>query len=523
MPLIERSSKTAHSAHAASLSRRQFLKTSVALSSAGFLVSGLSACTPQTNPNEIRVGITARPRMLDPRKATDALSSRVNRLLYRQLIDFDEQFKPKPDLADWQQLSPLHYRFTLQTDSVFHNGQRLTSADVVATYKSVLDPDFGSAHSGSLKGIASIEAVGQYQVDFILKEPDPLFVGRLVIGILPEPLIESEHKFQESPIGSGACQFVLMNEQKLVLKRPDGVELVFIPVKDATVRVLKLQKGELDIVQNDLSPELVHYCQNQPELIVNWSAGTNFGYVGFNFEDPLLSQLAVREAIAMGIDRQAIIDAMFDGHARLAGGLLVPEHWSGVPEINGFEYNPNKAKALLKQAKIPAGLLNSDGLLEFSYKTSNDPTRIRLATIYQSQLKKIGIHLNVQSYDWGTFYNDIKKGRFQMYSLAWVGVKSPDIYQYVFDSEAIPPNGANRGRYRDAKADELIQQALEQTNLDEQAKTYRALQIHLQETLAAIPLWYEDQYIVSRTGMSGYQLFNDGRFDGLLNVIKVAS
>ena len=503
-----------------SFSRRQLLKTSTGLTAGAFFMAGLSGCAPKFDPNLIRMGVTSRPRMLDPRKATDALSSRINRLIYRQLIDFDEQFKPKPDLASWQQLSPLHYRFKLQTDSVFHNGSSLTAEDVVATYQSVLDPDFGSAHSGSLKGIERIEATNQYQVDFILKDVDPLFVGRLVIGILPKALIASAHKFQETPMGSGPCEFVLMNEQKLILKREDGVELHFIPVKDATVRVLKLQKGELDMVQNDLSPELVNYCQTQPELSVEWSDGTNFGYVGFNFEDPLLAQLPIRQAIAMGIDRQAIIDAMFDGHARLAGGLLVPEHWCGVPEINGFEYHPEKAKALLAQAQIPAGLLNSDGLLEFSYKTSNDPTRIRLATIYQSQLKKIGIHLNVQSYDWGTFYNDIKKGRFQMYSLAWVGVKSPDIFQYVFDSDAIPPKGANRGRYRDAKADGFIKQALEQTTLEAQAKTYRDLQIHLQDTLAAIPLWYEDQYTVSRKEVSGYPLFNDGRLDGLLSVSK---
>jgi len=503
-----------------SISRRQFLKNSTALTGGIFVFSGLSGCGQSFDSNIIRMGVTSRPRMLDPRKATDALSSRVNRLLYRQLIDFDEQFKPKPDLASWHQRSPLHYRFDLQTDSVFHNGALLTAHDVVATYQSVLDPDFGSAHSGSLKGISQIKVVNDHQVDFILKEPDPLFVGRLVIGILPKDLIESEHRFQEKPIGSGPCEFVSMSEQKLILRRQDGVELQFIPVKDATVRVLKLQKGELDIVQNDLSPELVNYCQKQPELAVQWSDGTNFGYIGFNFEDPLLAQLPMRQAISMGIDRQAIIDAMFEGHARLAGGLLVPEHWSGAAEISGYEYNPEKAKALIKQVEIPPGLLNSDGLLEFSYKTSNDPTRIRLATIYQSQLRKIGIHLNVQSYDWGTFYNDIKQGRFQLYSLAWVGVKSPDIFQYVFDSDAIPPNGANRGRYRDVTADQLIQQGLEQTTLEDQANTYRQLQVHLQDTLAAMPLWYEDQYLVARKEITGYQLFNDGRLDGLLQVSK---
>ena len=503
-------------------SRRQLLKVSTGFSAGAFLTPGLSGCAPKIDTKVIRMGVTSRPQMLDPRKATDALSSRINRLIYRQLIDFDAQFQPKPDLADWQQLSPLHYRFNLHAGSVFHNGSALGAEDVVATYQSVLDPDFGSVHSGSLKGIERIESNAPNQVDFILKTADPLFVGRLVIGILPKRLIESDHKFQETPIGSGPCRFVSLNEQKLVLERTDEVELHFIPVKDATVRVLKLQKGELDMVQNDLSPELVHYSENQPELNVNWQNGTNFGYVGFNFEDPLLSQLAIREAISLGIDRQAIIDAIFDGHARLAGGLLVPEHWCGVPEINGFEFNPEKAKALLKQAQIPPGLVNSDGQLEFSYKTSNDPTRIRLATIYQSQLKKIGIHLNVQSYDWGTFYNDIKKGRFQMYSLAWVGIKSPDIFQYVFASNAIPPDGANRGRYRDAKADQLIQQGLQQTAMEEQAQTYRDLQVHLQATLAVMPLWYEDQYTVSRVELTGYQLHNDGRLDGLLSVVKSA-
>ncbi len=503
-------------------SRRRLLKKSALLSSSGVLLAGLSACQSSADANLIRMGVTSRPRMLDPRKATDALSSRINRLLYRQLVDFDEQFKPKPDLASWQRLSDTHYRFTLQHRPLFHNGGKLSAADVVATYQSVLDPDFGSAHSGSLKNIQSIQAINDTQVDFILKEPDALFVGRLVIGILPQALIESGHAFHQQPIGSGACRFVSMSEQKLVLRREDGVALEFIPVKDATVRVLKLQKGELDLVQNDLSPELVNYCEQQSALKVNWSDGTNFGYVGFNFDDPLLGQLAVRQAISMGIDRAAIIKAMFNGHARLAGGLLVPEHWSGVPEISGYDYNPEKARALLNQVEIPAEMLNEDGLLEFSYKTSNDPTRIRLATIYQSQLKKIGIHLNVQSYDWGTFYNDIKQGRFQLYSLAWVGVKSPDIFQYVFDSKAIPPNGANRGRYRDARADQLIQLGLQQTTLADQAQTYRQLQKHLQDTLAAMPLWYEDQYMVSRSTISGYQLYNDGRFDGLLQVVKQA-
>lgn len=510
------------------LSRRKLcsnLITSIAgLSS----VSLLTACQNRSDSRSILVGVTSRPRMLDPRKATDALSSRINRLIYRQLIDFDEQFQAVPDIASWQQLSPTTYLFTLDKPTYFDDGRLLTAEDVVATYRSILDRSFGSPHRGSLKGIRSVEAVDSKRVQFNLSKADALFVGRLVIGILPKDLVEKKHPFHEQPVGSGDCKFVSLSEQKLVLERKhDRVQLHFIPVKDATVRVLKLQKGELDITQNDLSPELVQYCSRQEELSVRWHDGTNFGYIGFNFEDPLLAQPQLRQAIAHGIERQAVIDALFAGQARLAGGLFVPEHWSGVKDMPEYEYNPPKAKALLKELDLnsfPEGLIVRDRegypQIELSYKTSNDPTRIRLATIYQSQLKNIGIKLNIQSYDWGTFYNDIKKGRFQLYSLAWVGVKSPDIFQYVFDSKSIPPNGANRGRYRNAEVDRIIELAGKTEAVETQAELYKKLQRKLQQDLATMPLWYENQYAVFRKNVSGYQLYSDGRLDSLVKVVK---
>ena len=503
--------------------RRDFIKAgAIAIPT----LATISACSGSVEQNNIiKFGVTSRPRILDPRKATDALSSRVNRLIYHQLVDFDTAFKAIPSLASWQQLSPTHYRFKLLHQPKFHHGKTLSSEDVVATYESILDTDFGSPHRGSLKNITKVVAINQQEIDFHLAKVDVLFTGRLVIGILPKDLIKQGYSFAQNPVGSGDCQLVSNSEQKLVLLREDGVQLHFIPVKDTNVRVLKLIKGELDIIQNDLSPELLSYCKQQKgQLKVMSHPGTSFGYIGFNFEDPLLARLEMREALAYGIDRQQIIKKLFANRARLAGGLLVPEHWAGAPELAGFEFNLEKAQQRIAQLKKISGLvdnyLNSDGEIELSYKTSSDPTRIRLATVYQSQLKKIGVHLNIQSYDWGTFYNDIKQGRFQLFSLAWVGVKSPDIFQYVFHSEAIPPKGANRGRYRDPIADELIAKAGQAQSLTEQATLYNQLQTRLQENLANIPLWYEDQYAVMRENIHGYQLYTDGRLDGLLQVQK---
>ncbi|MGE4502056.1 MAG: ABC transporter substrate-binding protein [Thiomicrospira sp.] len=499
------------------LTRRKLISASVA----AFSIPLLSGCdTFENNDSEvIRMGVTSRPRTLDPRRATDALSSRVNRLIYRQLIDFNQRMDAIVDLADWQALSPTHYRFTLRETSVFHHGKILTAQDVAATYHSVLSADFGSPHRGSFKHIQKIEVINERVIDFWLTRPDSLFVGRLTLGIMPADLIEANHDFAAHPIGSGAARFIDLNEQRLILRRSDGIALHFVVVKDAMVRVLKLQKGEIDCVQNDLSPELAHYCAMQPDLRVHWHNGTSFAYIGFNLDDPWLSQPELRQAIAHAINREEIIQAIFNGQARLAGGLLVPEHWAGNPELQGWNYDLEQARALIEKIKR---VNQHSGTIRLSYKTSSDPTRIRLATLYQHQLKQIGIDLQIQSYDWGTFYSDIVKGRFQMFGLAWVGIKSPDIFQYVFASDAIPPNGANRGRYRDTHADALIAQAGALDDLTTQARVYRQLQAYLQQTLPVLPLWYEHQYAVVRHNIEGYQLDSDGRFDSLLHVKKYA-
>jgi peptide/nickel transport system substrate-binding protein len=200
--------------------------------------------------------------------------------------------------------------------------------------------------------------------------------------------------------------------------------------------------------------------------------------------------------------------------ARKAGAIFPPNHWAGNADLTGYEYDPDKAKALLKQAGY-----SLESPLQISYKTSSDPFRLRLATIIQDQLKTVGINIDIRSYDWGTFYGDIKAGRFQMYSLSWVGLKMPDVFRYVFHSTSIPPNGANRGRFKNIRVDELIEIAELEPSLIKQAEYYRELQQILFDTLPAIPLWYEDNVLAVRKEIKGYALSTDGNFDSLINTI----
>jgi len=484
-----------------------------------FLVLALLlGCTQKTEHSGFRFGLASAPITLDPRFATDATSTRMNRLLYQRLVEFDVDMQPIPGIATWQRLTDQHYRFFLNRNALFHNQQTLTMADVKATYESVLDPKIGSPHRASLSMITSMTIMDEKTLDFHLHHKDLMFPGRLLLGILPKEQLLNEHVFNRQPIGSGSFQFKAWPESgKLLLeRRRDGALFEFLKVKDPTVRVLKMMRRELDMIQNDLQPELVAYLLEKEKLQVSTIGGTRFSYLGFNIEDPVVGQEKVRKAIAYALDRETIIKYVFGGAATLANAILKPDHWAGASNIPGYIYDPAAARRFLQDAGY-----SSTNRPSVEYKTSSDPFRIRLATIVQQQLAEVGIDVILKTYDWGTFYGDIKAGRFQMFSLSWVGIKNPDIFRYAFHSASIPPAGANRGRFDDQQADQFIDLADQASTQKEQAEYYARLQYYLWQHLPYIPLWYEDNVFISQPDIKGYTLAQDGNYDGLEQVYRL--
>jgi peptide/nickel transport system substrate-binding protein len=288
---------------------------------------------------------------------------------------------------------------------------------------------------------------------------------------------------------------------------------MLVRVKNPNVRVMKLLRGEVDLLQNDLPPELVRLLRQRDAVRVSEAPGVNFSYLGFNLADPVTGDVRVRRALAHAIDRAAILRWLFNGQGRLAEALLPPEHWAGASDLRPYAHDPVQARSLLRAAGF-----GPEQPLRLSYKTSSDPFRLRIASVLQAQLAEVGIDLVIQSYDWGTFFGDIKAGRFQLYGLTWVGVRLPDIFRYAFHSASLPPNGANRGRYLSPEADRLIAAARQQPTLAEQARYYRRLQARLHTDLPYVPLWYEDQIAVMRADLTGYRLAADGNYDGLVGI-----
>lgn len=477
------------------------------------LVAGCGQQGKGEGDSALRMALANPPRSLDPRLATDATSERINRLLYRRLVEFDARSLPVPSLGTWETLTPTHYRFTLGTlGRDFSDGTWLTAEDVAATYGSILDPATASPHRALLGIIADVRADGPDRVDFWLREADPLFPAYLGIGILPAGRIRGGHPFHRQPVGSGP--FALLDwpdpGRLRFTRRRDGRSVELITVKDPNVRVMKLLQGEVQVLQNDLSPELVSYLENSRQVQVTSGPGVNFSYLGFNMEDPDTARPLVRQALAHAIDRPAILHYLVQGGGRAADGLFPPGHWAANPDLKSLAYDPERATVLLAAAGF-----GPDNPLRLTLKTSSDPFRVRLATVLQAQLRAVGVNLRVQSYDWGTFFGDIQAGRFQVYGLTWVGIRTPDIFRYAFASAAVPPDGANRGRYRSPEADRLILAARTDPDLGRQAALYRELAALLLEDLPYIPLWYEDQVVASRTGISGYRLAPDGNYDAL--------
>ncbi len=471
----------------------------------------LNACGKQApmTPPEIIFAVSQAPLNLDPRYASDAASERLNRLLYQSLVDFDDQSRPQASLATWQQLSPLVYRFALNKNRApFHYpksglGQatavKLTAHDVKATYDS-LRTLADSPHSAEFSHIENIAVPDEDTVLFHLKRADRHFPAKLLIGILPANLINAQHDFAHTPVGSGPL-IVLDNQSGLRLQRlKDGQLIRLMVVKDPTVRMLKLLQGEVDLLQGDLPPEAVRYLQGKQALKVNTAYGANFSYLGLNMQDPQLKKLKVRLALAHAIDRETIIKKVMVRHSRLGGAILPPEHYAHPQSLPPYAYDPALARRLLLEAGVTLPL-------KLVYKTSTDAQRLRLATIMQAQMRPAGIQLEIRSLDWATFFAEIKQGNFQLYGLTWVGIKTPEIYAQTFASSSVPPHGFNRGRYQDAQLDQWLLQ-----------ENWSAATQRIHQQLPYIPLWYEGQFVAMRNALQNYSPKADGNWDDLATI-----
>jgi peptide/nickel transport system substrate-binding protein len=468
--------------------------------------------------------IESSPTSLDPRVGVDAQSEHIASLIFDSLVRKDAHFNLQPWVAtSWETPDPLTYRFHLRTDVHFQNGQPLTSADVKYTLDSMRNGTVITAKAGALAHIDHVDAPDAATVVIHLKQPDAALLWNLSDGALGIVPAGSGRDFAFHPVGSGPFRFVSqLQDDEVILERSDNswqtrpaiARIRFAVVPDAITRALELEKGSADVCINCLTADMVSALAKRPNLQVESGPGTNLNYISFNAQDSVLRDLHVRQAIAYAMNRPLIISSLWRDRARLAESLLPPEHWGWTGDVQRYPYDPAKANALLESGGWKRG---NDGVrFHLTMKTSTDETSRLLAMILQQQLRDIGIALEVRSFEFATFFSDVSKGAFQMYTLRWQGGnEDPDIFRYAYDSQMFPPHGANRGRYVNAALDGLIRQAAMSSDQALRRTDYVKVQQILAAELPSINLWYLDAVLVHTRRLQNIHISSSGNFDFL--------
>lgn len=479
------------------------------------------SCTKKEkfDPAQITIGLEGSPSIFDPRLATDAYSSRINALLYNGLVKVDENSDIKPDIAKSWAVKDKSIIFTLRKNVKFYSGKELTAEDVKYTLESVFK--MPSPFKNSLKEIEKITILDKYNIKIDLKKIfAPIFTA-LTIGIVPK----DSGDLSLSPKGTGPYKlekFIRGNKVILTVnnnffkKQPHIKKIIFKIIPNDTTRVMEIKKGSIDFLQNSVPPDALEELKKDKTLTVIIKDGVNVSYLGFNLQDPILKNSEVRKAIAYSINKKEIIDYMMKGLASDANSIIAQNNWAYWNEKKYYDFNPEKAKQILDKA----GFVDPDGdgpqpRFTLEFKTSTNKVRKRIAEVIASQLKKVGINLTVRSYEFGTFFADIKAGNFQLYSLTWVGIIDPDILYYVFSSKSLPPQGANRGHYINNEVDKLLEASRQTMDMQKRINIYKKVQNILFNELPVYPLWYHKNIVVYKKDLKNFKILPGGEYTSL--------
>ena len=507
---------------------RIFLRAAPAIAFA--LVIALASCGGHAvaeTPGAVTMLIEAMPQNLDPRIGTDAQSQHLDGLIFSSLVALDDRMEVVPDLAErWEMPDALTCVFHLRSGVRFHDGRPLTAADVKFTFDSILNGRMATPKRAALRAVQSVEAPDAATVIVHFREPYPSFlwsIARPAIGIVPQG---SGAEMDAHPVGTGPFRFVsAVTDEEILLERNDDYfgpranleRIRFRIVPDAITRALELQKGSADLTLNGLTADMTEALRRDADLVVTDQPGTSLAYLVINCDDPILRHREVRQALAYATDRASLIRYLLRGEARPANGLLPPDHWAYEPDVRRYGYDPAKAGGLLDAAGFPRG---PDGVrFHLTLKTSTDEFARLLGAALQDEWRQVGIALELRPLEFSTFYTDITRGSFSLAYLKWIGANNdPDIYDFVFNSRRIPPDGANRGHFRNPAVDELLNAERVETDTAKRREILSRLQKMIADDEPYLTLWFTDNVCVHRRRIEGVHIAPDGNYDFLTTI-----
>lgn len=483
----------------------------------------------------------ASPEGFNPQLVTSGTALDVGAVpLYNRLVEFKlGTTELEPSLAEKWEVSAdgKTYTFHLrqgvkwQSSKDFKPSRDLNADDVLFSFQRQLDPNHayhkvsGGSYEyfqsmGMSELISKIEKVDDHTVRFELTRPEAPFLADLGMGFASILSAEYADKMMKAgtpekvdlnPIGTGPFQLLQYQKDSRILykafegywgAKPNVDRLVFSITPDAAVRYAKLQKNECQVMPYPNPADIARMKQDKTINLME-QPGLNVGYLSFNVEKKPLDNVKVRQALTMAVNKQAIIEAVYQGAGQPAKNLIPPTMWSYNDEVKDYAYDPEKAKALLKEAGLPEGF--AIDLWAMPVQRPYNPNARRMAEMIQSDWAKIGVKANIVSYEWGEYLKRAKAGEHQAVMMGWGGDNGdPDNFFATLFSCAAAKDGTNYSRWCYKPFEDLIQSARSEANHEKRVALYKQAQVVMNEQVPALIIAHSTVYIPVRKEVKNY-------------------
>ena len=446
----------------------------------------------------------------------------VDKLIFSGLIRFDSRGLPQPDLADsWgASADGTTYNFSIRSNAVWHDGQPVTSDDVLFTIEMIKSA--GSLFPQDVKDLwTQVEIKRLDDKTFQIKLPEPFapFLDYVTFGVLPKHLLEAvpadqlaTAEFNLNPIGTGPYKFdrllteggeitgvVLVPNPDYFIQPPFIEEVVFRYYPSSAAAFAAYQQGEV-LGVSQLTNDVLEQALMEPNLSVYTSRLPQMGMVFLNNNNPnalFLQSASVRRALLLGINRNIIVSHILKGQAMIADGPILPGSWAYYDEIESFEYDPDAATALLKEEGyvIPAGggeVRAKDGqFLTFALVHPDDAIHTLIAQAIQSDWALIGVKVDLQAVPYDSLVNDFLTTRNYAAALADLNTsRTPDPDPYLFWHQSEATGGQNYSQWDNRTASEFLETARTAADFTERARLYRNFQVVFTKDMPSLPLYY---------------------------------
>ena len=483
------------------------------------LAAALLVVPMATQADELRIGLREDPDQLDPTLG----SSYVGRIVYAamcdKLVDIDAKLNIVPQLASgFRYEDPTHLVFTLRPGLTFQDGEKLDAE--AAKYSLMRHLTLkGSMRVGEVNAIQAIEVVDPLTLRLVLKQPSSPLLAQLTdragIMVSPKAAEAAGDKFGQHPVCAGNYAFDSRTAQdRIVLKRYPGAwdaanakfdQITYLPMVNGSVRLANLRAGSIDLVEY-VAPSDVAAVQADPKLKV--AIGDGLGYTGINFnvnngpaaQTVIGQNKLVRQAFDAALDRQAIIDVVFNGMFTPTIQANTPSSPFYAPQFAPPPRDLARAKALLKQAGVTLPVV-------VELTATNSPDSQQVAEVVQAMVKEAGFELKIKTMEFASSLQAGYKGDFNAYMIGWSGRSDADGNMWAL----MHSKGTfNYGRHSNPALDKLLDDARLETDVGRRRDIYAQAWTIQREDMPLAYLYIGKNVVGMQRRLDGFQQVPDG-------------